>query len=60
MLFRSAAFVAKSRKALGDNVSLTPMDGRTKALAAQALDALAEANAAATRQSEEKHHNLKR
>lgn len=47
-----AAFVAKWRKALGDNVSLTPMDGRTKALAARALDALAEANAAATRQSE--------
>lgn len=47
-----AAFVAKWRKALGDNVSLTPMDGRTRALAAQALDALAEANAAATRQSE--------
>ncbi|MDE6734769.1 MAG: hypothetical protein K2J64_04805 [Desulfovibrio sp.] len=46
------AFVAKWRKALGDNVSLTPMDGRTKALAGEALDAMAEANAAATRQSE--------
>lgn len=47
-----AAFVAKWRKALGDNVSLTPMDGRAKALVARALDALAEANAAAARQSE--------
>ena len=46
------AFVAKWRKALGDNVSLTPMDGRTRAMAGEALDALAEANAAATRQSE--------
>ena len=46
------SFVAKWRKALGDNVSLTPMDGRTRALAGEALDALAEANAAATRQSE--------
>ena len=46
------AFVAKWRKTVGDNVSLTPMDGRTRALAAKALDAMAEANAAATRQSE--------
>lgn len=46
------AFVAKWRKTLGNNVSLTPMDGRTKALAGRALDAMAEANASATRQSE--------
>ena len=46
------AFVAKWRKTVGDSVSLTPMDGRTKALTAKALDAMAESNAAATRQSE--------
>lgn len=47
-----SAFVAKCQKALGDNVSLTPMDGRYKAMTAQALDAIADANASATRQSE--------
>lgn len=46
------AFVAKARKALGDNVSLTPMSGRVKALAGQALDALTEANAAVARQTD--------
>lgn len=46
------AFVSKWRKAVGDNVSLTPMDGRTKAMTAQALEAIAEANASAVRQSE--------
>lgn len=35
-------FVTRAKGALGDNVSLTPMDGRTKALAGQALDCLAE------------------
>ncbi|MDR2574487.1 MAG: hypothetical protein LBC94_09160 [Desulfovibrio sp.] len=34
------AFVSKSRNLLGENVSLTPMDGRAKALADQALDCL--------------------
>ncbi|MDO5484116.1 MAG: hypothetical protein Q4F27_04330 [Desulfovibrionaceae bacterium] len=36
------AFVEQGRKTLGDNISLTAMDGRTKALAAQVLDYLAE------------------
>ena len=36
-------FVALSADAMGDNVSITPMDGRTKALALQVLDAMAEA-----------------
>lgn len=35
-------FVTRAKGALGDNISLTPMDGRTKALAGQALDCLAE------------------
>ena len=37
-------FVALSADAMGDNVSITPMDGRTKALAGQVLDALAESS----------------
>ena len=36
-------FVALSADSMGDNVSITPMDGRTKALCGQVLDALAEA-----------------
>lgn len=35
-------FVARAKSALGDNISLTPMDGRTKALAGQVLDCLSE------------------
>ena len=35
-------FVTRGRGMLGDNVSLTPMDGRTKALAGQTLDYLAD------------------
>ena len=33
-------FVTRAKVLLGDNVSLTPMDGRTKALAVQSLDYL--------------------
>ncbi|MDR2819621.1 MAG: hypothetical protein LBB60_03725 [Desulfovibrio sp.] len=36
------AFVSKARGMLGDNVSLTPMDSRTRALADAVLDRLAE------------------
>lgn len=36
------AFVEKGRKSLGDTISLTAMDGRTKAMAAQVLDYLAD------------------
>ncbi|MDR2055606.1 MAG: hypothetical protein LBQ10_07050 [Desulfovibrio sp.] len=36
------AFVAKGRSLFGDNVSLTPMDGRVRAVADQALDFLAD------------------
>ena len=36
------AFVSRGKNALGDNVSLTPMDGRTKAMADQVLDYLGE------------------
>ncbi len=35
-------FVTRARGLLGDNISLTPMDGRTKALTAQSLDYLAD------------------
>lgn len=36
------AFVNRSRSVLGDKISLTPMDGRTKAMTARTLDYLAE------------------
>ncbi|MDR1659765.1 MAG: hypothetical protein LBR94_05425 [Desulfovibrio sp.] len=36
------AFIAKGRRLFGDNVSLTPMDGRVRAMADQALDCLAD------------------
>ncbi|MDR3358753.1 MAG: hypothetical protein LBN96_07900 [Desulfovibrio sp.] len=36
------AFAAKGRRLFGDNVSLTPMDGRVKAMAGQTLDYLAD------------------
>ncbi|MDR0816503.1 MAG: hypothetical protein LBN28_03810 [Desulfovibrio sp.] len=36
------AFVSRGKNVLGDNVSLTPMDGRTKAMADQVLDYLGE------------------
>ena len=44
-------FVTRGRGMLGDNVSLTPMDGRTKALAGQTLDYLADTFASLSAQT---------
>lgn len=44
-------FVTRGRGMLGDNVSLTPMDGRTKALAGQTLDYLADTYASLSAQT---------
>ena len=44
-------FVTRGRGMLGDNVSLTPMDGRTKALASQTLDYLADTFASLSAQT---------
>lgn len=38
------SFMSRSRHVLGDNISLTPMDARNKALVAKVLDALTEAH----------------
>ncbi len=46
------SFVAQAKTVLGDNISLTPMTGRLKDLATQALDSITEANASLLRQTE--------
>ena len=47
-----SAFVSQAKAQLGDNVSLQPMDGRTKELAKQALDYLADAGKSVAAQTE--------